>query len=68
MSYRNKTTEELVRAYADEADRISKEDAEITRTLIKKELKRRFNAFVRLLDDEQTEANPAGTYNYLLGR
>ena len=64
--YRLWTTEELIEAYAWEAKRISKEDREIAQRLIKKELKRRFNATLRLLDDEQTTQNPKGTYRYLL--
>ena len=64
--YRLWTTEELIEAYAWEAKRISKEDREIAQRLIKKELKRRFNATIRLLDDEQTTQNPKGTYRYLL--
>ena len=64
--YRLWTTEELIEAYAWEAKRISKEDREIAQRLIKKEMKRRFNATLRLLDDEQTTQNPKGTYRYLL--
>ena len=64
--YRLWTTEELIEAHAWEAKRISKEDREIAQRLIKKELKRRFNATLRLLDDEQTTENPKGTYRYLL--
>ena len=60
------TTEELIEGYAWEADRINQKDREITQRLIKKELKRRFNATIRLLDDEQTVRNPKGTYRYLL--
>ena len=40
--------------------------AELTKSLIRKELKRRFNATLRLLDDEQTDENPMGTFRYLL--
>ena len=64
--YRLWTTEELIEAYAWEADRINQKDRETTQRLIKKELKRRFDATLRLLDDEQTIANPKGTYRYLL--
>lgn len=60
------TTEELIEAYAFEADRINRDDAEQTKRLIKKELKRRFNEVLNLLDDEQTERNPLGTYKRLL--
>ena len=68
MDYRYRTTEDLVKAYAFEADRIDREDAERTKALIKKELERRFNAFMNLLDDKQTKENPSGTLNYLLGK
>ena len=65
--YRLWTTEELIEAYAWEAGRINQEDREISQRLIKKELKRRFAATIRLLDDEQTIQNPKGTYRYLIG-
>ena len=65
--YRLWTTEELIEAYAWEAGRINQEDREISQRLIKKELKRRFAATIRLLDDEQTVHNPKGTYRYLIG-
>ena len=66
--YRNRSTEKLVKLYADEADRVNREDAERTKTLIRKELRRRFNAFMELLDDDQTKANPMATFSYLLGK
>lgn len=64
--YRLWTTEELIEAYAWEATRINQKDRETAQHLIKKELKRRFDATLRLLDDEQTTQNPKGTYRYLL--
>ena len=64
--YRAWTTEELIAAYAYEAGRINREDAEQTKKYIKQELKRRFDATIRLLDDEQTVDSPLGTYLYLL--
>ena len=64
--YRLWTTEELIEAYAFEAGRINQQDRETTQCLIRKELKRRFDATLRLLDDEQTTQNPKGTYRYLL--
>ena len=64
--YRLWTTEELIEAYAWEAKRTNKKDRETTQRLIRKELKRRFDATLRLLDDEQTMQNPKGTYRYLL--
>ena len=60
------TTEELIEAYAFEATRINQRDREITQRAIRKELKRRFDTTLRLLDDEQTTENPKGTYRYLL--
>ena len=65
-NYRLWTTEELIEGYAWEAKRINQKDRETAQCLIKKELKRRFDATLRLLDDEQTTANPKGTYRYLL--
>ena len=65
-NYRLWTTEELIDAYAWEAKRINQEDRKRTQQLIKQELKRRFDATLRLLDDEQTTENPKGTYRYLL--
>ena len=65
-NYRLWTTEELIDAYAWEAKRINQKDREDAQRLIKKELRRRFNATLRLLDDEQTVRNPKGTYRYLL--
>ena len=64
--YRLWTTEELIEAYAWEAGRINQEDRKRTQRLIRQELKRRFDATLRLLDDEQTTQNPKGTYRYLL--
>jgi hypothetical protein len=65
-NYRLWTTEEQIDAYAWEAKRINQEDRKRTQQLIKQELKRRFDATLRLLDDEQTTENPKGTYRYLL--
>ena len=64
--YRLWTTEELIEAYAFEAKRINQKDREDAQRLIKQELKHRFEATLRLLDDEQTTENPQGTYRYLL--
>ena len=66
-TYKFWTTEELINEYSWELKRINKEDAEQTKKLIRDELKRRFADTLRLLDDEQTRDNPAGTYRYLLG-
>ena len=66
--YRTRTTQELIQQYADEKDRIDKKDAKLTQDLIKKELTRRFNTVLSLLDDRQTYDNPDGTFQYLLGK
>ena len=66
-NYRLWTTEELIEGYAWEANRIDQVSAAKTRKLIKQELKRRFDATLKLLDDEQTAENPKGTYRYLIG-
>ena len=60
------TTEELIEAYAWEAKRINQKDRETAQRAIKKALKKRFEATLRLLDDEQTTENPKGTLRYLL--
>ena len=65
--YRLWTTQELIEAYAEETKRINHLDKIATQKLIKKELKRRFNATILLLDDSQTTYNPEGTFKYLLG-
>ena len=66
-NYRLWTTQELIEAYAWEAGRINQEDRKRTQKLIKKEMRRRFNATIQILDDEQTVENPQGTYRYLIG-
>ena len=68
MDYKFKTTEELIKAYAFETTRLNKDDREFAQRKIKEVLKRRFNATLSLLDDEQTTENPIGTYKYLLGK
>lgn len=65
-NYRLWTTEELIEAYAFESTRINQKDRETAQAAIKTELRRRFNATIKLLDDEQTVKNPTGTYKYLL--
>ena len=67
MDYlRAKTTEQLIELYAWEAGRINQDDREQTQKAIKKELKRRFDTTMKLLDDEQTVQNPKGTYRRLI--
>lgn len=65
--YRLWTTQELIEAYAFESTRINQLDKEVAQKAIKKELKRRFNATILLLDDSQTTYNPEGTFKYLIG-
>ena len=60
------TTQELIEGYAFEAGRIDRKSAEVTKSLIKGELERRFKATIKLLDDEQTTKNPKGTFRDLL--
>ena len=57
------TTEELIEAYAFESNRINEEDKKAAQKAIKKELRRRFNATLILLDDEETVQNPNSTSN-----
>lgn len=64
--YRLWTTEELIEAYAFETNRINQKDRETAQRGIKSELRRRFDATLRLLDDEQTTQNWKGTFRYLL--
>ena len=67
MNYlKEKTTEQLVELYAFEQGRIDEDDKKLTQARIKQELKRRFNVMMKLLDDEQTTANPKGTYKRLI--
>ena len=67
-NYRLWTTEELIEAYAWEAKRINQKDRETAQRLIRKELKRRFDTTLRLLDDPHTTENPKRTYRYLLNK
>ena len=64
--YRTKTTEELIKMYAFENGRINESDKEMSQKSIKRELRARFEATIKLLDDEQTTQNPLGTFKYLL--
>lgn len=63
------TTQELIESYANLTyiagcvDQVKE-----AKYKIKRELKRRFDATIEMLDDEQTTQNPEGTYkNILLG-
>ena len=60
------TTEELIDAYAWEAKRINQKDREDAQRLIKRELKHRLDANLKIKNDEKTTENPQGTYRYLL--
>ena len=61
------TTKRLFDIYLDEFERENKADAEITQNLIKKELQRRFNATLNILDDVEQSRNAISVLNYLLG-
>lgn len=63
---REKTTEQLIYMYAWEYNRLNRRDRELAHKAIKKELRRRFNTMMNLLDDWQTDANPRGTYDRLI--
>ena len=64
--YRLWTTAELIDGYAFEAGRVDRDDAERTKDLIRKELRRRFEATLKFLDDPQTIEKPMGTLRLLL--
>lgn len=66
MNYYTASTKQLVEAYAWEAGRINDHDREITQGEIRKELERRWEQFINMLDDEQTRENPDGTYQILV--
>lgn len=66
MNYYTASTKKLVEAYAFEAGRINEHDREITQGEIRKELERRWEQFINMLDDEQTRENPDGTYQILV--
>lgn len=51
------TTEELIEGYRFELDRINQDDANLTKKLIKAELKRRFDTTLKLLDNKQTDTD-----------
>ena len=55
MKYRTMTIEQLFKAYQFENDRINKEDAEITKALIVKEVYRRVKSSFTMLDEATTE-------------
>lgn len=63
-TYLTKTAAQLVEAYCDEHDRINQEDKEITQRLIKKELTRRFNTMMKLLDQPELADHPEQIYKY----
>ena len=65
--YRTMKTEKLFDIYLDEFGRENKADAEITQKLIKKELRRRFNATLNILDDVEQSRSAVSLLNYLKG-
>ena len=67
MKYRTITTKRLFEIYLDEFERENKADADATQVLIKKELQRRFNATLNILNDVEQSRNATSVLNYLLG-
>lgn len=67
MTYRERSTRQLIDIYMDEYGRVNKEEAETTQYLVKKELKRRFLAVLQMLDTEDYCGEEEGIYRYLLG-
>ena len=55
MKHRKMSIEQLFKAYQFENDRINKEDADITKALIVKEVYRRVKSAFNMLDDATTE-------------
>ena len=55
MKYRKMSIEQLFKAYQFENDRINKDDANITKALIVKEVYRRVKSSFNMLDDATTE-------------
>lgn len=62
--YITKTASQLIDAYCFEHDRINEEDKAITQRLIKKELTRRFNVMMAMLDYPELADHPEQIYEY----
>ena len=61
-----KSLEQLFKAYQFENDRIDKKDAEITKALIEKEIRRRVNLAFILLDRVNTEKEVEQVYKQFI--
>lgn len=64
--YMTKSLEQLFKAYQFENDRIDKKDAEITKALIEKEIRRRVNLAFILLDRVNTEKEVEQVYKQFI--
>ena len=62
--YMTKTAAQLVDAYCFEHGRDCKEDTETTQRLIKKELRRRFDAMLKMMDEPMLADHPERIYEY----
>lgn len=62
--YLTKTAAQLIDAHCFEHGRICKEDMEITQRLIKKELRRRFDTMMKMLDCPELADHPERIYEY----
>lgn len=63
-TYLTKTASQLVDAYCFEHGRINQSDKRITQQLIKKELHRRFDAMMQMLDCPELADHPERIYEY----
>ena len=64
--YMTKSLEQLFKAYQFENDRIDKKDAETTKALIEKEIRRRVNLAFILLDRVNTEKEVEQVYKQFI--
>lgn len=65
LHYMQKTLKELIEMYADENNRINKDDAKVTQKIIVNEVYERINKVFRVLDSEET-INVESLYNELI--
>lgn len=62
--YLSKTAAQLIDAYCFEHGRINEEDRKTTQRLIKKELRRRFDTMLKLMDEPDLANHPEQLYEY----
>lgn len=63
-TYLTMTAAQLVDAYCFEHGRINQQDKETTQRLIKKEMRRRFEAMMKMLDYPELADHPEQIYEY----